>query len=102
MEDVSAVDTAGERTRTRVRYFVLFMVFIVTTLNFADRATLSITGSTMQKELGLDPVRMGYLFSAFAWAYVAGQLPGGWLLDRFGTKRVYAWSIALWSFFTLL
>ncbi|MFY0576317.1 MFS transporter [Cystobacter fuscus] len=102
MEDVSAVDTAGERTRSRVRYFVLFMVFIVTTLNFADRATLSITSSTMQKELGLDPVRMGYLFSAFAWAYVAGQLPGGWLLDRFGTKRVYAWSIALWSFFTLM
>ncbi|ATB39015.1 D-glucarate permease [Cystobacter fuscus] len=102
MEDVSAVSTAGERTRSRVRYFVLFMVFIVTTLNFADRATLSITGSTMQKELGLDPVQMGYLFSAFAWAYVLGQVPGGWLLDRFGTKRVYAWSIVLWSFFTLL
>ncbi|OJH38566.1 MFS transporter [Cystobacter ferrugineus] len=102
MEDVSTVSTVGERTRTRVRYFVLFMVFIVTTLNFADRATLSITGSTMQKELGLDSVQMGYLFSAFAWAYVLGQLPGGWLLDRFGTKRVYAWSIALWSFFTLL
>ncbi|WNG16993.1 MFS transporter [Cystobacter fuscus] len=102
MEDVSTVSSAGERTRSRVRYFVLFMVFIVTTLNFADRATLSITSSTMQKELGLDPVQMGYLFSAFAWAYVAGQVPGGWLLDRFGTKRVYAWSIALWSFFTLL
>ncbi|WNG34292.1 MFS transporter [Archangium violaceum] len=102
MEDVSAVSSAGERTRSRVRYFVLFMLFVVTTLNYADRATLSITSSSMQKELGLDPVQLGYLFSAFAWAYVAGQIPGGWLLDRFGTKTVYAWSIALWSFFTLL
>ncbi|QRK13230.1 MFS transporter [Archangium violaceum] len=102
MEDVSAVSTAGERTRSRVRHFVLFLLFIVTTLNYADRATLSITSSSMQKELGLDPVQMGYLFSAFAWAYVAGQIPGGWLLDRFGTKFVYAGSITLWSLFTLL
>jgi ACS family glucarate transporter-like MFS transporter len=45
-------------------------------------------------------VRMGYLFSAFGWAYVIGQIPGGALLDRFGSKRVYLWSIILWSLFT--
>ena len=45
---------------------------------------------------------MGYAFSAFGWAYVVGQIPGGWLLDRFGSKRVYVWSILLWSVFTLL
>lgn len=28
--------------------------------------------------------------------------PGGWLLDRFGSKRVYFWSIFIWSMFTLL
>jgi len=43
---------------------------------------------------------MGYLFSAFGWAYVIGQIPGGALLDRFGSKRVYLWSIVLWSVFT--
>jgi ACS family glucarate transporter-like MFS transporter len=78
------------------------MLFIVTTLNYADRATLSIVGSTLQKDLGLTPVQMGFIFSAFAWAYVIGQIPGGWLLDRFGSKRVYAWSIFLWSIFTLM
>ncbi len=51
---------------------------------------------------GLDPVGMGYVFSAFSWAYVIGQIPGGWLLDRFGSKRVYFWSIFIWSMFTLL
>ncbi|WP_062389059.1 MFS transporter [Pseudomonas abietaniphila] len=87
---------------TRIRYLILLMLFIVTTLNYADRATLSIVGSTLQKDLGLTPVQMGVIFSAFAWAYVIGQIPGGWLLDRFGSKRVYAWSIFLWSIFTLL
>ncbi|NWC94241.1 MULTISPECIES: MFS transporter [unclassified Pseudomonas] len=87
---------------TRIRYLILLMLFVVTTLNYADRATLSIVGSSLQKDLGLDPVHMGIIFSAFAWAYVIGQIPGGWLLDRFGSKRVYAWSIFLWSLFTLL
>jgi ACS family glucarate transporter-like MFS transporter len=87
---------------TRIRYVILLLLFLVTTINYADRAILSIVGSSMQKELGITPVQMGLLFSAFAWAYVLGQIPGGWLLDRFGTKRVYAWSIFLWSTFTIL
>jgi ACS family glucarate transporter-like MFS transporter len=40
---------------------------------------------------------MGYLFSAFSWAYVLGQLPAGALLDRFGSKNVYGTGIVLWS-----
>lgn len=87
---------------TRVRYHVLFMLFVLTTINFADRATLSIAGPAASKELGLSPVAMGYVFSAFSWAYTAAQLPGGWLLDRYGSKPVYLASIVLWSLFTLL
>ncbi|MFC0572443.1 MFS transporter [Paraburkholderia solisilvae] len=77
------------------------MLFFITTINYADRASLSIAGNAMQHALGLTPVSMGYIFSAFAWAYVIGQLPGGRLLDRFGTKRVYAFSLLAWSIFTL-
>ncbi|ETJ37374.1 glucarate transporter, partial [human gut metagenome] len=66
------------------RYWIVVMLFIVTSFNYGDRATLSIAGSEMAKDIGLDPVGMGYVFSAFSWAYVIGQIPGGWLLDRFG------------------
>ncbi|MCI4140079.1 MFS transporter, partial [Bacillus vallismortis] len=76
--------------------------FIVTSINYADRATLSITGESVQHDLGLDSVAMGYVFSAFGWAYDIGQLPGGWLLDRFGSNTVIALSIFFCSFFTLL
>lgn len=93
---------AGAVKASHVRYLILFMLFVVTTVNYADRATLSIAGSAMKTELSLDPVTMGYIFSAFSWAYVLAQLPGGWLLDRFGSKKIYMWSIALWSVFTIL
>jgi len=91
--------TAG---RTHIRYAVLLLVFIITTLNYADRATLSITGGAIGHAFGIGAVQMGYVFSAFSWAYVIAQLPGGWLLDRFGVRTVYATSIFLWSIFTLL
>ena len=88
--------------KTHVRYMILFLLFVVTTLNYADRATISIAGASLQKDLGIDAVTLGYIFSAFGWAYVLLQIPGGWLLDRFGSKKVYAWSIFLWSLFTVM
>lgn len=89
------------QARGRVRYSILAMLFVATTINYADRATLSITGTQVQAQFGLSAVAMGYLFSAFGWAYVAAQLPGGWLLDRYGSRRVYALSILMWSILAL-
>ncbi len=87
---------------TRVRYLIVAMLFVVTAINYADRATLSIAGTALSKELGVSAITMGYIFSAFGWSYVLAQLPGGWLLDRYGSRIVYAWSIVVWSLFTML
>nr|WP_229259963.1 MFS transporter [Duganella aquatilis] len=78
------------------------MLFLATTINFADRATMAIAGPEIKKLFNLSPVEMGYIFSAFAWSYMIAQMPGGWLLDRFGSKLTYFCSIMLWSTFTLL
>jgi ACS family glucarate transporter-like MFS transporter len=99
---VEHANIAGKgRRRTRVRFLILLLIFLLTTINYADRSTFSIAGDAAQADLGLSPVQMGYILSAFAWAYVLGQIPGGALLDRFGTKLIYALAIAVWSFFTL-
>jgi D-galactonate transporter len=97
-----AAHPADVMKRTKVRYVILLLIFAITTFNYADRATLSVTGAAMRAEFGFDAIRMGYIFSAFSWAYVLSQVPAGWLLDRFGARRVYAASIFLWSLFTLL
>ena len=60
--------------RTNARYVILFLIFIVTTFNYVDRATLSIAAPAMRKELGFDAVSMGLAFSAFGWAYTSMQI----------------------------
>lgn len=85
---------------THTRYGVMAMLFFMTAMNYADRSTLSITGVAIQQTLGLSSITLGYLFSAFAWTYVLAQIPGGRLLDRYGSKRVYAVSFGLWSALT--
>ncbi|MGY4477210.1 MFS transporter [Bradyrhizobium sp. USDA 3364] len=99
---MSAIVSATDARRSRVRLLIVTMLFLVTTVNYADRATLSIAGPALSKELHLDPVAMGYVFSAFGWSYVIAQVPCGWLLDRFGSKWVYAISIIVWSVLTAL
>ncbi len=103
MEQAQSVKAASAaKVQTRTRWVILAMLFAITTINYADRATMSIAAPGIRKDLGLDAVQMGFVFSAFAWSYVLAQLPGGWLLDRFGSKITYFFSIFLWSTFTML
>src|SRR3954451_6303033 len=98
----SATANATSAGAGRIRFTILAMLFAVTLVNYADKAVLAIAGPALSKDLWITPVQMGLVFSAFGLSYVIGQIPGGWLLDRFGSKTVYFWSIFLWSIFTLL
>jgi MFS transporter, ACS family, glucarate transporter len=84
-------------TTTHVRYAIVLMLFLASTFSYGDRVVLSIAAADISRDLHLDALRLGYLFSGFGWAYAAAQLPAGSLLDRFGSKRVYGLSILSWS-----
>jgi ACS family glucarate transporter-like MFS transporter len=93
---------SDDSKQTGFRWVIVSLLFLATSINYADRTVLSIAGPALAKSLHLDSVSMGYIFSAFGWSYVLAQLPGGWLLDRFGSRNVYAVSLFAWSFFTFL
>ncbi len=87
---------------TRTRLSVLFMLFIVTAINYMDRANLAVAGSHIQGEFFLSATQLGLLFSMFTWFYALSQIPVGYLLDRIGSRWLYGSAIVLWSLFTLL
>ena len=75
------------------------MVLLVAAMVFcyAQRGALSIAAPFMMRDLGLSPSIMGVLLSAFFWLYAFGQVPAGWVVDRFGVKWAYAAGYAFWS-----
>src|ERR1043166_4935848 len=95
-------DSTTDTRDSHIRFWIIAVLFIITSINYASRATLGIAASPLASEFHLNKVQLGYLLSAFAWAYVIGQIPGGGLLDRYGSRPVYLWSITLWAIFTAL
>jgi ACS family D-galactonate transporter-like MFS transporter len=87
---------------TRSRFLIMVLLFVSVTVNYLDRSNLSITAPAMRAELGIDTAQMGYVLSAFGWTYAICQIPGGWLVDRFQPRVLYATLIFLWSLATIL
>jgi MFS transporter, ACS family, D-galactonate transporter len=94
-------DTVPATRTTRVRFLMLFLVFVGTVINYVDRANLSVAAPLLKHEFGLGPVEIGVLFSAYAWTYVLANIPGGWVVDRFGSRAMYALAVLVWSAFTV-
>lgn len=86
----------------RRRYLTLFMIFITVVICYVDRANLAVSSAHIQEEFGITKAGMGYVFSAFAWLYTLCQIPGGWFIDRVGSRLTYFIAILGWSVATLL
>ena len=67
------------------------------TFCYAQRGTLSVAAPFMIRELGINTETMGMMLSAFSWCYCFMQVPAGWIVDRFGVRRAYAFGFGLWS-----
>jgi MFS family permease len=83
------------------RGWVALLLFCLTLINYVDRATLSFAIDPISREFGLSTVAKGYLFSSFLWSYTLFLIPLGFLVDRFGAKRVAGFGIGLWSLATV-
>ncbi len=77
--------------------FRIFLLFLFSAIAYLDRINMSIAGKPMAHEFGLSLIALGYLFSAFLWAYVLMMLPGGRLIDRWGPHVVASVATAVWS-----
>ena len=97
-----AIDVVSAAKPTRARLFILALITVGTMINYLDRTVISVAAPLLTKELGLSAALMGIAFSAFSWTYAAAQIPGGILLDRFGVRVTYYWTVTLWSLCTVL
>jgi MFS family permease len=85
------------RSLRRHQAITLSLLFLAGVVNFLDRASLSIANTTVRAEMHLNATQMGWLLSAFSFAYGFAQLPLIGLLDRVGTRYVLGGGLTLWS-----
>jgi MFS transporter, ACS family, glucarate transporter len=92
----------AERAESRVRWFLVFGLFILSAVAYLDRVNISIAGSSIAAEYHLSHIQLGWIFSAFLVGYALFQTPGGWLADRLGPRRVLTAGVLWWGIFTAL
>jgi MFS family permease len=85
---------------SRARYTLLTLTTILAIITYLDRVAISSAAPAVRSELGLDAVQMGWVFSAFTWAYAAFEIPSGWMGDVMGPRKVLTRIVLWWSAFT--
>jgi ACS family glucarate transporter-like MFS transporter len=87
---------------TRVRYRVMGFLCVLSFLTYFDRVCIIRAQGLIQADLGLGDAEMGLVLGAFWLAYALFEIPGGWMGDRFGTRRTLTRIVLCWSLFTAL
>jgi sugar phosphate permease len=82
------MDNSSESRGSHVRWVVLVLLCLMYLITYLDRVSLASTALQIRAEYGFSKVTMGVIFSAFIWSYALFQVPGGWLGDRFGPRKV--------------
>jgi ACS family D-galactonate transporter-like MFS transporter len=78
----------GSTAPTQVRWKIFLMMLFLISINYIDRASLSVAMPLIAKEFDIGPATQGLLLSSFFWTYAFMQIPGGMLADRFGPRVV--------------
>jgi len=86
---------------TRARHWVIVFAVTLAVLSYIDRVAISQAAPAISKDLGFDKQQMGLIFSAFALSYALFEIPGGWMGDWMGPRRVLMRIVLWWSFFTV-
>ncbi|QGY47976.1 MFS transporter [Maribellus comscasis] len=83
--------------KTNFRWAIVALLFFATTVNYFDRFLMGILAPLLEKEIGWTELQYGYIVSSFQFAYAAGTLLAGYVIDRLGTRWGFTLAVGLWS-----
>jgi MFS family permease len=91
----------GSTDKTPVSNRVFLLLCVMAFIMYVDRTNISVAAPILKQELQLTNTQLGLVFSAFATAYACCGVPGAWLSDRFGARRLLTLSGLIWSMATI-
>src|SRR6185369_9195294 len=96
--EANAAETAPALNQSAQRWWLLALLFTAMLISYVHRGAFSVAAPFMATALHLSKADIGIILSAFFWVYAFMQVPAGWVVDRFGTRRAYSLGFLFWSF----
>ena len=101
MRAVGEISASGQRANHEQgqshRWRIALLLGLGVLVNYFDRVNLSVSHDALFAAFGISDFTFGLLLGAYNWTYALCQLPSGYLLDRFGVRRVLSVATLLWS-----
>jgi ACS family glucarate transporter-like MFS transporter len=85
---------------TTTRSTLIRFAFALSIVTYFDRVCISTASTAVSTDLHLSGAQMGWVFSAFSWAYALFEIPSGRMGDRSGPRSVLTRIVLWWSAFT--
>jgi ACS family D-galactonate transporter-like MFS transporter len=101
-DQVSAIAATATAKPSGVRWNIFLLMLFLISINYIDRASLSVAMPLISKEFDVDPAMQGLILSSFFWTYAFMQVPGGMLADRFKPRIVISMATIFWGAFQAL
>lgn len=79
------------------RWFIIFIIFLAIVFNYFDRQIVSILKPVIKKEFALNDSGYALVLNIFTVCYALMYPVSGWLVDKFGAKKVMFLGIIGWS-----
>jgi ACS family hexuronate transporter-like MFS transporter len=79
------------------RWLILSLLFAITVINFIDRQTVSVLAPLIRQYFHLSAVAYGRIVAAFQFGMMSGELPMGWIMDRWGCRLGLCAAVLWWS-----
>ena len=93
----SKLRTAG---KSRVRLFLVFWLFVLSTVAYFDRTNISVASVKLMAEFGIDKIHLGWVLSGFLIGYAGFQVPAGWLAGLYGPRKTLTLALVWWGVFS--
>jgi MFS family permease len=76
---------------------IIPIALLMYTISFVNRTNISLALPAITRDLHLDPSQAGEVAGIFFWGYLLLQIPGGFIAERWGAKRLIAVMLAAWG-----
>jgi MFS family permease len=91
---------AGAAAPSRARHVTVMFCIALALITYVDRVAIGQAAPFITEELGLTTIQMGWALAIFGYAYAIFEIPGGWMADRIGPRKVLMRIVVWWSIFT--